>query len=725
MALMDRRTFVAGSLAAALPVPAIAPAFAPAFAKPAGKGPMTNPKPPVAPVHHHQFTMHGITVKDPYSWLRDKDYPKVDDPEILAYLNAENAYFEARMGAHTKLTDTLFAELKGRLKEDDASVPYPDGAWLYWWAFETGGQYRNWYRKPRAGGADQLILSEPALAAGKDYFSLGVLSVSPDAKLIAYSTDTEGKERFTLAIRDIATGKDLETVATDSVGSVEWSADSKALVWTRASAEWRPNKAFLHRLGTPPASDVLLYEEPDSAYWLSVSSTQDRRWIILTSSESDTTEQRLIDAANPGAPARVVRPRKPGVRYSVDASGDTLYVLTNDQHINFRVATAKVSDPATWTTLIPGSNQVYLTDLTAFTSYLAVEERVAGLDQIRLRFPDGTDRRVIFPEASYTASLGTNAESDAPELRLGYSSMVTPNTVFDYKVASSELVSRKVQQIPSGYDASLYATERLMAKARDGTLVPVSIVYKKGYRKDGSQPLHVYGYGSYGIAIPPSFSSARLSLLDRGFAYAIAHVRGGDDLGYQWYLDGKLAKRGNSFDDFLDVTNHLNAVGFSRRGQTSASGGSAGGWLMGAVVNQDPGLWRAIVAHVPFVDIINTMVDESLPLTPGEWPQWGDPRKDPVVFQRLLQLSPYDQTVARAYPAMLITGGLSDPRVTYWEPAKWAARIRAVKTDDNLLLLKINMGAGHGGKSGRFDSLRETAEEFAFLLTAFDGQAKA
>ena len=686
---------------------------------------MPTAKPPVARVGNHAFTMHGITVQDPYAWLRDKDYPKVDDPEILAYLNAENAYFQARMGEHSMLVEALFEELKGRLKEDDASVPYPDGDFLYWWAFETGGQYRNWYRKPKAGGADQLLLSETALADGKAYFRLGTFNVSPDGKLLAYSQDTDGKERFTLVVRDLATGKDQETVATDSVGEVAWTADSTALVWTRASAEWRPNKAYLHRLGSKAGSGPLLYEEADASYWLSVSTTQDQRWILLTSNESDTTEQRLLDASNPAAPARIVRPRKSGVRYSVDAAGDTLYILTNDDHVNFRIATATPGDPGTWAPLIAGSDQVYLTSLAAFTSYLAIEERVAGLDQIRLRFPDGKERRVAFPEASYTATMGTNAQPDAPELRLSYSSMVTPNTVFDYQVTGNALLSRKVQQIPSGYDASLYATERMMATARDGTLVPVSIVYKKGYKRDGSQPLHVYGYGSYGIAIPPSFSSSRLTLLNRGFAYAIAHVRGGDDLGYQWYLDGKLAKRGNTFDDFIDVTKHLHKQGFGRPGFTSASGGSAGGWLMGAVVNQDPSLWRAIVAHVPFVDIVNTMVDESLPLTPGEWPQWGNPIKDPVVFKRLLQLSPYDQTKAQAFPAMLITGGLSDPRVTYWEPAKWAARIRAVKTDDNLLLLKINMGAGHGGKSGRFEALRETAEEYAFLFAAFDGKAKA
>ncbi len=679
-------------------------------------------KPPVARAGKHQFTRFGITVKDPYEWLRDKDYPKVDDPEILSYLKAENAYFEARMAEHAPLVEKIYEELKGRVQEDDSAVPWPDGEFNYWWAFETGGQYRNWYRKPKAGGPNQLILSEPKLAEGKDYFRLGSLDVSPDGKLLAYSTDTDGSERFTLVVRDLATGKDLETITKDALGDVAWAADSKSFVWTEANAEWRPTKAFWHRLGEK--KDALIYEEKGDGWRVGVGLSQDKKHILLGTGVQVTTEYWLVDAANPGAPMKLVKARKDGVRYSCDISGDTLYVLANDDHVNFRVATAPLADPGNWKTLIAGSDEVYLTDIKPFTSYLAVEERMAGLDQVRLRFPDGTERRVKFPETSYTAGLGTNAEADAPELRLSYSSMVTPQTVYDYRVASSELVTRKVQQIPSGYDASLYATERLIATARDGTKVPVSVLYRKGYKKDGSMPLHVYGYGAYGIAIPPSFSSSRLSLVDRGFAYAIAHVRGGDDLGYQWYLDGKLEKRANPFNDFVDVTRFLNAQGFSRAGQNSASGGSAGGWLMGVVVNQAPELWKAIVAHVPFVDIVNTILDESLPLTPGEWPEWGDPRTDKVVFERLLALSPYDMTSAKKYPPMLITGGLSDPRVTYWEPAKWTARLRAEKADDNLLLMKINMGAGHGGKSGRFARLQEVAEEFAFILAAFDGKAK-
>lgn len=676
--------------------------------------------PPVAPRKPHSSTLHGVTIDDPYFWLKDPGYPTVDDPEVLSYLKAENAWFEREMKPLEKTVDTLFGEMKGRMKEDEASAPFADGDWLYWWKFEPGSQYRDWYRRSRAGGAERRILSEPALAAGKEYFRLGLFSVSPDGRLLAYAHDSSGEERFALVIRDIESGRDLETVAPDTLGSVAWQADSAALLWVQASAEWRPIKAFLHRLGTQPGSDPLVYHEEQDGWRIGVGLTQDRRFVLIESGESDSSEIRLIDAKDLAGPQTVIRPRKEGVRYSVDSNAGKLFILTNDEHVNFRVATAPPENPSQWETLIPGSDSEYLTDITAFQSYLAVEERKHGLDQIRLRFPDGTDRYVRFPEASYTASLGSNAEPDAPVLRIGYSSMITPTTVYDYHVADDRLETLKVQEIPSGYDPSLYATERLMAPARDGTLVPVSIVYRKGYRKDGSQPLHCYGYGAYGYAIPPSFSTSRLSLVDRGFAYAILHIRGGDDMGYQWYLDGKMEKRANAFHDFIDATRYLNSQGFSRAGRNSASGGSAGGWLMGVAVTEAPELWRAIVAHVPFVDVLNTMLDDKLPLTPGEYPEWGNPAKDEKAFFRLLQLSPYDQVRAQAYPWMLITGGLNDPRVTYWEPAKWTAKLRATKTDDNPLLLKINMGAGHGGKSGRFDSLRETAEEFAFILAAFD-----
>jgi oligopeptidase B len=675
------------------------------------------PKPPIAAQKPHSYTRHGYTIEDPYFWMKDQGYPKVDDVEVLDYLKAENAYFEASMKPHEALVDTLFAEMKARLKEDESSVPQKDGDYLYWWAFKPGAQYRTWYRKPAAGGADQVVLDEPTLAAATEYFKLGVANVSPDGKLLVYSADTNGSERFTIKVRDIATGKDLPDAIPGANGDVIWAADSKRFVYGLVNESWRIDVAKLHVLGADPKADRELYREPDDGFQVGVGLTQSRKYIVLAAGDNVTSEVRLVPASDPTATPILVSPRKPGREYDVDEHDGTLFIRTNDTHTNFRIATAPIAEPAKWTELVAGSDKFYIRGLTTFKDFMVVQGRDAGLDQVTLRrYGAGGETRVAFPEASYSASLGNNPEYDQQKLRIGYTSMVTPPTVYDYDVGSGALATLKVQEIPSGYDKSKYETERVMISARDGTKIPVSIVYPKGYAKDGTQPLHVYAYGAYGYAIPPSFSTARLSLLDRGFAYAIAHIRGGDDLGYQWYLDGKLTKRTNTFNDFVDVTKGLIALGYARPGLVSASGGSAGGELMGAIVNQAPELYGAVAAHVPFVDVLNTMQDESLPLTPGEWPEWGNPITDKAAFELLRSYSPYDNVTAKAYPPLLITGGLNDPRVTYWEPAKWAAKLRATKTDQNVLLLKTNMGAGHGGKSGRYDSLRETAEEQAFIL---------
>jgi oligopeptidase B len=708
---MDRRTFVKAAALTSLA------ASQPSLARPSA--------PPVARRGTWETVMHGLRVPDPYRWLRDPAYPKVEDREILAYLEAENAWFEAEMGPQSMLVEALFQQLKGQIKQDDESVPVPDGAHEYWWKFEPGAQYRQWWRRPRGATSEgEVILSEPQLAEGLSYFRLGTFQVSPDGRLLAYSFDSSGDERFELRVRDLATGKEIATVAPDSFGAIGWLADSSGLVWAQTSDQWRPDRVRLHRLGTTPGDDPILYQERED-YFISVSSSQDRRWIFVNASQSATSEVHIIDARQPQAPPRLVRRRAPGVEYALDANGERFFVRANDTHENFRVATAPLADPAAWQTLREGDARTYITGVTPFASYVAIEERLDGLDQVRLVFPDGAERRIAFPEASYAASLGTNAEADAPLLRLAYSSMVTPNTDYDYDVAADRLIVRKVQDIPSGYDASQYATERLMAPARDGARIPVSVVYRKGYARDGSQPLHVYGYGSYGYAIPPSFAASRLAMLDRGFAYAIAHIRGGDDLGRRWYLDGKREHKANTFNDFEDATRFLHAQGFGRPALTSASGGSAGGWLIGAVATRAPGLYGAMVAHVPFVDVLNTMLDASLPLTPGEFPEWGNPIEDPETFRRLLALSPYDQVRPQRYPHLLVTAGLNDPRVTYWEPAKWVARLRAEAVPGSILLLKTNMGAGHGGKSGRFERLREVAEEMAFIFMALDRNDRA
>jgi oligopeptidase B len=677
------------------------------------------PVPPRAEQRPFSYERHGVTIDDPWAWLRDKGYPNVQDEDVLNYLKAENAYFEAVMGPHKQLVDELFEEMKGRIKEDDASVPIKDGDWLYWSEFKKGTQYRDWYRKPAAGGEGTLIYSENAEAEGKEYYRLGAFAVSRDGRMLATLADDDGSERFKLVVRDLGTGKDVETVTLVGIGNPVWTSDSKGLVFTEVNDQWRSYRARYHRIGDDPDRAVTLYEETDDiAFSVGVDRATDDSLIFISTGNNSSNEVRIVPADNPTAPPVLVRPRKADMQYSVDAAHGRLWILTNDEHVNFRIVSADPQQPGDWTEVVPGSDRTYLRGLTSHRDHLLIGSRVDGLDQLVLRdYASGKEERVPFDEASYSASFSGNPEYAPDSYRLAYSSMVTPQTVYDYHPAERRLEVRKVQEIPSGYDPSLYVTERLMIAARDGAKVPVSILRRKEFAKDGSGKLFVYGYGAYGFAIPPSFSTSRLSLVDRGFAYAIAHVRGGDDLGYQWFLDGKLTKRTNSFNDFVDVTRGLIAEGYAKPGRVAAQGGSAGGELMGAVVNQAPELFGAVVADVPFVDVLNTMLDDTLPLTPGEWTEWGNPITDPDAFHLIRSYSPYDNVAAKAYPAMLITGGLTDPRVTYWEPTKWAARLRATKTDDNVLLLKMNMGAGHGGKSGRWNSLYEVAEAYAFVLT--------
>jgi oligopeptidase B len=673
-------------------------------------------QPPVAAKKPHSATHHGITISDDYAWLRDPGYPEVTDKAILAHLEAENQWFEARMAPHKGLVDRLFREMRGRIKEADKSVPQKDGNWLYWIEYEEGAEYKKWWRRPVAGGPDELILDEVALAAGHDYFSLGAIAVSNDGRLLAWSVDDNGAERYTARIKVIATGELLADEIPETMGGLVWAANDTGLVYARVNEGWRTDSIRWHRLGTPVADDVELYHEDDEAFRVGVSLSANEKWLLIATSDHETSEVRLVPAADPLAAPLLVRPRQTGVEYDVDERDGLLFIHANDSHENFRLATAPLAQPGEWTTLISGTDEFYLTGFDLFRDFFVIEGRVRGLDRIEVRYYDDPARiePIAFPEASYSAGISDNPEWAVDRLRLSYTSMVSPSSVYDYHVVDRRLDLLKVQEVPSGYDASLYATDRLEIAARDGTLVPVSVVWRKDRAPGG--PLHLYGYGAYGIAIDPGFSTSRLSLLDRGFAYAIAHIRGGDDLGRAWYKAGKLERRTNTFTDFVDVAKGLVAHGYTAPGRISISGGSAGGELMGAVVNSDAHLWGAVVADVPFVDVLNTMLDASLPLTPGEWPEWGNPLEDRAAFELIRSYSPYDQTKAQAYPPMLVTAGLNDPRVTYWEPAKWVAKLREVKTDGNELLLKTNMGAGHGGKSGRFESLKETAEEFAFIL---------
>jgi oligopeptidase B len=681
--------------------------------------------PPQAAKKPHGFTHHGITVEDDYAWLRDAGYPEVTDKAVLEHLEAENRWFEARMAEQKARTDALFTEMRARIKEADKSVPQKDGDWLYWIEFEEGAEYKKWWRRPVAAkddaSADELILDEVALAEGKEYFNLGAIATSNDGKLLAYSVDDNGSERFTVRIKVLATGELLADEIPGTLSGLVWVADDKGLVYSLANEQWRTDNARLHWLGQPLENDVELYHEDDEGFRVGSSLSSNEKWLLIGTSDHETSECRMVLASDPLGEQILVKPRAKGVEYDVDERDGVLYIHTNDTHENFRFATAPLENPGEWTTLIAGTDAFYLTGADLFRDFYVTEGRKlvghgAGLDQIEVRYYDDPARvePITFPEASYSAGLSNNPEWHMDVLRLTYESMVSPSSVIDYDVAARTMDVLKVQEIPSGYDASLYATERLEIAARDGTMIPVSIVYRRD--RTGAGPLHLYGYGAYGISIDPGFSTTRLSLVDRGFAYAIAHIRGGDDLGRAWYKAGKLEQRANTFNDFVDVAKGLIARGFTEAGRISISGGSAGGELMGAVVNSDPELFGAVVAHVPFVDVLSTMLDDTLPLTPGEWPEWGNPIEDKAAFELILSYSPYDQVKAQAYPPLMVTAGLNDPRVTYWEPAKWVAKLRELKTDSNELILKTNMGAGHGGKSGRFESLKETAEEFAFIL---------
>ena len=689
-------------------------------------GSATVPAPPVAGERPHRFTRHGLTIEDPWHWLRDAGYPTVEDPDVLAYLAAENDYFDTRMSPHKELTDAIFEEIKARQQPDLSSVPWKRDDWYYQWRYEEGGQYREWLRWP-ADGPDareaptpdaQTILDEPALAKDLDYFSLGSVSVSNDGSLLAYSTDTDGSERFRMVVKDLDTGELLEEEIGDTIGGAVWAADDASFFYTVVDENWRPREVRRHVLGGPVKEDAVVYVEDDPGFFVRVFVTASREYIVISAGDIVTSEVRLVPASEPDSEPVLVSPRRAGHEYSVDHQGDRFVIRTNDTHKNARLAIAPPDDPteSAWEPLVDASDSHYIRGFEAFQGFIAVEERIDGLDHVRLIDRAEESTYIPFPEATYTAYVGANEEFQADTVRLEYTSMVTPSTVFDYHIGTGELETRQVQRIPSGYDASQYVAERVVATARDGVQVPVSVVRRRDTPADGTAPLYIYAYGSYGYAVPPSFSASRLSLLDRGFIFAIAHVRGGDDLGYHWYEAGKLDRRTNTFNDFVDVARSLIAQGYGSEGRVAISGGSAGGQVMGAVVNQAPELWGAVAAHVPFVDVLNTILDDTLPLTPIEWPEWGNPIEDEAAFGYIRSYSPYDQLKARDYPPMLVTAGLNDPRVTYWEPAKYVAKLRKLKTDDNVVLLKTNMGAGHGGKSGRYDSLYETAEEYTFFL---------
>ena len=667
-------------------------------------------------------------MEDPWHWLEDEDYPTVDDEEVISYLEAENDYFDVSMEPYQDLIDTIFEEIKGRQPAELSSLPRKRGDWYYQWQYGEGSQYRQWLRWPasdanaREGPTEnvQVFLDEPELAEDLEYFRLGSLTVSNDGSLLAYSTDTNGSEQYSMVVKDLETGELLEDRIEGMRGRAVWAFDDSSFFYVSLDENGRPWQVRRHVLGNPAEDDLMVYEEADPGFFIGVSSTASREYVIISAGDHVTSELRLIPSRDLAAEPVLVAPRRQGHDYSVDHQGDRFVIMTNDNHENFRIATAPNDNPteSAWETLLQGSDSLYINHFHLTEDYVAVEERINGLDQVRVIDREGGSTHVMFPEEAYTAYIRFDPEFYVNTLRLSYTSMVTPWTVFDYHIETGELEERSVQEIPSGYSASDYVTHRELAPARDGANVPVSIVRHKDTVVDGSDPLYIYGYGAYGSAISPSFSTSRLSLLDRGFIFAIAHVRGGDDLGFSWYEAGKLFERTNTFNDFVDVARHLIDRGYGSEGRIAISGASAGGTLMGAVVNQAPELWGVMVTQVPFVDVLNTMLNADLPLTPPEWPEWGNPIEDEEAFEYIRSYSPYDQLSPGDYPPILVTAGLNDRRVTYWEPAKYVAKLRSLKTDDNLLLLKTDMGSGHGGRSGRSARWYEISEEYAFILTS-------
>nr|WP_249790339.1 S9 family peptidase [Bradyrhizobium yuanmingense] len=694
----------------------------------------TPSKPPVAPRRPHSFTRHGITVTDDYAWLKDANWqevlrdPAVLDPDIRKYLDEENTYTESLLGHTSGLQKMLVREMRGRIKEDDSSVPSPDGPFAYFRRFREGGQHELFGRMPRDGGDGQIVLDGDALAKDHQYFKFGGSRHSYDHKLQAWSADTKGSEYFSIRVRDWATGKDLDDLVEETDGGVVWAADCRSFFYVKLDDNHRPMQVWRHKLGTKQADDTLVYEEQDAGWFTHLHESTSGRFCVIAGGDHETSEQRLIDLANPEAPPRLVATREEGVQYSLADRGDELFILTNaDDAIDFKIVTTPLSQPErkNWRDLIPYRPGIYIIDLDLYAGHLVRLERANALPSVVIRdLSTSEEHAIAFDEAAYSLDTMGSYEFATTTLRFSYSSMTTPSEIYDYDMVKRTRVLRKRQEIPSGHDPADYVTTRIMAKSYDGTEVPVSILYRRGLKLDGAAPLLLYGYGSYGMAMPASFSANRLSLVDRGFVYAIAHIRGGADKGWGWYLDGKREKKTNSFDDFAASARALIDAKYTSAKRIIGHGGSAGGMLMGAVANRAGELFAGIVAEVPFVDVLNTMLDDTLPLTPPEWPEWGNPIENEKDFRTILSYSPYDNVAAKDYPAILAMGGLTDPRVTYWEPAKWIARLRATMRGGGPVLLRTNMGAGHGGASGRFDRLDEVAIVYAFALWAA-GMAEA
>ena len=681
--------------------------------------PDSNVVPPIAPKRPQALVAHDDKRIDPYYWLSDRE-----NPEVIDYLKAENAYTESQT-KHTKaLQQALYDEMLGRIQETDLSVPYRYGRYYYYSRTEEGQAYSIYCRKKESlEAAEEVLLDENVLAEGHEYFSLGDYDISPNHLLLAYSTDTQGDERYTLKFQTIETKRDFAESIPNTGGGV-WANDNRTFFYLRLDEANRPAQVWKHRLGTSPEQDALIYDEADDAYFLSLSVTRSEAYILLSADSKITSEVRFLDANEPDGEFRIVHPREKGVEYQIahhpgtGSKSNRFYIITNDQAINFKLMTALVSSSGKdrWETLIPHREDIMLEGIDVFADHMVLYERALGLPTIRVQnLSTGAVKKIDFSEPAYFVTDGYMPEFNNSVLRFRYSSLITPSSVFDYNMDTHERVLKKQQPVLGGYNPDEYASDRLMATAPDGTQVPISLVYKKDISLAQSNPLHLTGYGSYGYPYPVTFSSYQLSLLDRGVVCAIAHIRGGGEMGRKWYEAGKFLNKQNTFTDFIACAEHLIEQGWTSPEQLAISGGSAGGLLIGAVVNQRPELFKVAIAQVPFVDVVTTILDPDLPLSVLEWDEWGNPN-EPKFYRYMKTYSPYDNVTTQDYPNVLITGGLNDPRVSYWEPAKWTAKLRATKTDGNRLLLKTNMGAGHGGASGRYGRLKEIAFDDAFLL---------
>jgi oligopeptidase B len=679
--------------------------------------------PPLAAQKPHTLTgAGGHQRQDPYYWLRDRE-----DPEVIAYLEAENAWTEARTAHLAGLREEIFNEIKGRIKQDDSSVPARKGDWYYYTRYEKGQQYPLHCRK--AAGADgptgdeQIMLDVNQLAEGHEFFAARGLSISPDGNFLAYATDTRGRRIYSLHIKDLRSGEMLSDLIEPMSGNLAWANDNQTLFYVKQDPETlRDHLLYRHQLGADPKDDVLVFDETDETFNCYVYRSRSSEFLFLHSSQTITDEVRYLAAGNPTGEWQVMQPRERGLEYGVDHAGDSFWIRTNWKAQNFRLMKTAVTAPGKdqWQEFIAHRSEVLLEDFTAFKDFLVLSERENGLPRLRVRRWDGSDdHAVAFDEPAFVVDVGDNREYDSGKLRYNYESMTTPDSVFEYDMATRKAKLLRQQEVLGGFNSADYRTERLWAPARDGAKVPISLVYSQVYRDQAGesepQPLLLYAYGSYGSSMDPYFSPARLSLLDRGFTFAIAHVRGGQELGRAWYENGKLLHKKNSFNDFIDCGRALVEQEYTTPEHLYAQGGSAGGLLVGVIYNQAPELWHGVVAQVPFVDIMTTMEDDSIPLTTFEYDEWGNPA-DQEYYDYMYSYSPYDQVSAQDYPAMLVTTGLHDSQVQYWEPAKWVARLRQRKTNDLPLLLKTEMHAGHGGASGRFRRYKEVAFEYAFLL---------